>query len=324
MDDDSGLVAAYVLDGKGGGREIGWADIETWTPGDGPLWVHLHRDAGDSIRWLRERSGLDPLSVDALLAEETRPRSFAVGEGLVVILRGVNLNPGADPEDMVSLRLWIDEHRIIGVRARKLMAVSHIREMLVAGQGPSGTGQFLIEVAIQLLERMGHIIQDLDDQTDELEDEMLLTESRDIRHRLADLRHEAIVLRRYLAPQRDAMTRLQTEEVPWIDARLKARLREGTDQLLRYIEDLDSIRERASVIQDELITRLSDQMNRTMYVLTVVATIMLPLGFLTGLLGINVGGIPLAESRWGFAAVCGILAAVVAVQVLLFRKLRWI
>jgi zinc transporter len=225
---------------------------------------------------------------------------------------------------MVSLRLWIDEHRVISLRARKLMAVSHIREMLAAGQGPGGTGQFLTEVAIQLLERMWHTIQHLDDQTDKLEDEMLLTESRDIRHCLADLRHEAIVPRRYLAPRRDAMTRLQTEEVPWIDARLKARLREGADQLLRYIEDLDSIRERASVIQDELIMRVSDQMNRTVYVLTVVATIMPPLGFLTGLLGINVGGIPLAESRWGFLAVCGILAAIVGVQVLLFRKLRWI
>jgi zinc transporter len=65
-------------------------------------------------------------------------------------------------------------------------------------------------------------------------------------------------------------------------------------------------------------------MNRTMYHLTVVASIMLPLGFLTGLLGINVGGIPGAESPWGFAAVCGILAGIVGAQVILFRRLRWL
>jgi zinc transporter len=132
------------------------------------------------------------------------------------------------------------------------------------------------------------------------------------------------VLRRYLAPQRDATARLQSEEQPWIDTREKARLREVTDRVVRYIEDLDSVRDRAAVIQDELASRLSEQMNRTMYHLTVVASIMLPLGFLTGLLGINVGGIPGSETPWAFAAVCAILAAVVAVQVVLFRRLRWL
>ena len=324
MAEDSGLVAAYVLDGRGGGRELGWEGIRAWTSEDGPLWIHLHRKSDDAVRWLREQSGLDPLSVDALLAEETRPRSLVAGDGLIVILRGVNLNRGAEPKDMVSLRLWIDEQRIISLRARKLMAVADIREMLAANRGPGRTVDMLTEMAIRLVDRMSEVIEKLDDRTDELEDEMLKTESRDMRHRLADIRHEAIVLRRYLAPQRDAMMRLQTEEMPWLDARIKARLREGTDRLIRYIEDLDSIRERASVIQDELITRLSDQMNRTMYVLTVVATIMLPLGFLTGLLGINVGGIPLSGSPWGFGVVCATLAAVVAAQVLLFRRLKWI
>ena len=324
MTEDSGLVAAYLLDGGGGGREIGWADIEAWTPGQGALWVHLRRDIDDAIRWLRDKSGLDPLTVDALLAEETRPRSFPVGDGLIVILRGINLNPGADPEDMVSLRMWIDEHRIISVRARRLVAVSDAREMLAAGRGPRGTGEFLTEVAARLVDRMGQVIDDLEDRTDALEDEMLQTESREMRHRLADVRHEAILLRRYLAPQRDAMARLQTENVPWIDDRQKARLREVTDRVVRYIEDLDAVRERASVIQDELTNRLSEQMNRTMYHLTVVASIMLPLGFLTGLLGINVGGIPWADSPWGFAGVCAVLAAVVGAQVVLFRRLKWI
>jgi len=145
-----------------------------------------------------------------------------------------------------------------------------------------------------------------------------------MRRVLAGIRHQAIVLRRYLAPQRDATARLQSENQPWIDAREQARLREVTDRVVRYIEDLDSVRDRAAVIQDELASRLSEQMNRTMYHLTVVASIMLPLGFLTGLLGINVGGIPGGENPWGFAAVCAILAAVVAVQVVLFRRLRWL
>jgi len=324
MTEQQGLVAASILDGRGGGREVGWPEIEAWTPDRGVLWVHLHRGAEDANAWLRQDSGLDPLVVDALLAEETRPRTVAVGRGLLVILRGVNLNPGADPEDMVSLRMWIDAERIVSVRLRRLMAVQDIRERLAQGSGPEAPGDFLVDIATRLVERMGPVIDDLDDRTDELEDRMLTGEGREIRHTLAGIRHQAIALRRYLAPQRDATARLQSEDQPWIDVREKARLREVTDRVVRYIEDLDSVRERAAVIQDELASRLSEQMNRTMYHLTVVASIMLPLGFLTGLLGINVGGIPGTETPWAFAAVCAILAAVVTVQVVLFRRLRWL
>jgi zinc transporter len=324
MNDETGLICAYVLDGQGGGRQAGWSEIAAWNPAQGALWVHLDRSADESQRWLREASGLDPLITDALLAEETRPRSLAIGDGLLVILRGVNLNPGADPEDMISIRMWIDPRRIITTRARRLMAINDLRERLAAGVGPKTTGDFLVQAADRMVGRMGPVIDELNDVVDALEDELVTTESREIRQKLASIRRQAIALRRYLAPQREAMARLQGEGVGWLEAQHRGLLRETTDRVLRCVEDLDAIRERAAVVQDELMNRLSDQMNRTIYVLTVVATIMLPLGFLTGLLGINVGGIPGAENPWGFIAVCLALAALVAAEVWLFRRLKWI
>ncbi len=94
--------------------------------------------------------------------------------------------------------------------------------------------------------------------------------------------------------------------------------------MIRYIEDLDSVRERAAVIQDELMNRISERMNRTMYVLTLVASVMLPLGFITGLLGINVAGIPGSEYPWAFLVVCVTLLALILIEVWLFRRLKWI
>ena len=101
-------------------------------------------------------------------------------------------------------------------------------------------------------------------------------------------------------------------------------MREITDRVVRYLEDLDAVRERAAVIQDELASRNADQMNKTMYVLTVVAAIMLPLGLITGLLGINVGGIPGVDSRYAFLLVCLFLLAIATLQALIFRRLKWI
>ncbi len=136
------------------------------------------------------------------------------------------------------------------------------------------------------------VLSELDDRVDELEDEVLGGESYELRAKIGSLRRETISLRRYLAPQRDAVARLQNERVPWLDEVTRVHLREIADRTTRYVEDLDSARDRAAVTQDELNSRLSERMNKTMYVLSIVAGIFLPLGLLTGLLGINVGGIP--------------------------------
>lgn len=321
---DDGLIAARLLDGEGGGTALDWAGVRSWEPGQGVMWAHLDRAAVEGRAWLEREADLDPLIAEALLAEETRPRVLSVKAGLLVILRGVNLNPGADPEDMVSLRLWTDGHRVITTRARRVMAALDLRDALDNGAGPAGCGAFLVQLAQRLVERLRPVIDALDDGIDDLEERMLADGGRELRLRLHDMRAEAIGLRRYLAPQREALAALQLEDRPWLTGNDKARLREIADRVTRYVEDLDAIRERAAVIQDELMSVLSERMNATMYLLSVVAAIMLPLGFVTGLLGVNVGGIPGSESKWGFAALCLILAVLVAFQVWLFRRKRWL
>ncbi len=323
MTNEDGLIFAYRLNGSGGGQQIGWSEIRKGSQGD-LLWIHLNYLGTEARRWLMEESNIDPLICEALLAAETRPRVVAAGNGLLVILRGVNLNPGADPEDMVSLRMWIDAHRMVTMRSQHLMAIEDLRAATTSGTGPTRAGSFLVEVANRLVERMGDVLADLDDTVDSLEDEMLTAESYQIRPKLASLRRQAISLRRYLAPQREVLSRLQTERVTWLSELDRVRLREVTDRTTRYVEDLDSARDRAAVSQEELNSRLSEQMNNRMYALAVVAGIFLPLGLLTGLLGINVGGIPGTENKWAFVIVCVLLLGLAATMAWVFRRKRWI
>lgn len=177
---------------------------------------------------------------------------------------------------------------------------------------------------------MGPTIEQLSDQVADLEEHLIGTEAggqvdlRDVRRQLIDLRRVAISLRRYVAPQRDALNRLTQLPERWIDEQVRGGLRETLDRVTRITEELDEVRERSAVVQDELMNRISQRMERTMYTLTVVATIMLPLGFLTGLLGINVAGIPGTETPWAFWAVCGALAAMAAAEIWLLKRLKWL
>ncbi|MDT8335970.1 MAG: CorA family divalent cation transporter, partial [Desulfurivibrionaceae bacterium] len=94
--------------------------------------------------------------------------------------------------------------------------------------------------------------------------------------------------------------------------------------LTRYIEDLDQARDGLTVTQEELMSRMSEQLNSRMYVLSLIAAIFLPLSFLTGLLGINIAGIPGAQYQNAFIIFCLFLSAVVVGEIALFRKKNWI
>jgi zinc transporter len=323
MANNDGLIAAYILDGKGGGRKVGWKEIQQWTPTAGLLWVHLHFEAPEAQRWIGEESELEEVVGDALLAEESRPRITTFDDGVLVALRGVNLNPGADPEDMVSLRIWAEKSRIITTRRRKLLSVADLCSAVEKGKGPRTSGEFLEDVADRLMVRMGGVIDELEDKAAELEEAVLTAESHELRPMLASIRRDAINLRRYMAPQREAIARLQSEKISWLAEEDRVRLRETYDRLTRYIEDLDAARERAAVTQEELISRLSEQMDNRMYVLSIVAAIFLPLGFLTGLLGINVGGIPGSEYKAAFFVFCLLLVALVVIEVIIFKRKKW-
>ncbi|MEX0331171.1 MAG: zinc transporter ZntB [Puniceicoccaceae bacterium] len=319
---NSGLLNAFTLNGQGGGNALEWEHIRDWHKEGAPLWVHLDRKSRKAQSWLRHDTGLSPVICNALLAEETRPRAQVFEDGMLVILRGVNLNPGEQPDDMISVRVWIEANRIITLRAPKLMAVSDVRDSLNSGRGPASPMGVLVSIIENLGHRMAPVVANLDELTDQVEESMLEDPDTSLRLNLVNIRRQAIALRRYLAPQREAISYLIGSQAPWIQAAQKAILQECRDAATRYVEDLDSIRERSSIVHEELSARMSEQMNRTMFLLSIVAGIFLPLGFVTGLLGINVGGMPGVDNPYAFGIVCLLLIAMGLFGVWIFRRMR--
>ncbi len=323
---DSPLICAYVFDGEGGAKAVTWDQVKEGVapPESGFFWIHLRRDVAEVEEWFAEQSDLDPVIQDSFFAEESRPRCAFHGDRVVLDLRGVNLNPGADPEDMVSIRLLIEPNRIISVRRRKMMAIEDMRKAIASGRGAKDVGNFVTDLAFRMVERMDPTITDLSEQIDDFEDEYLTIPSGELRAHLGDVRRTAIQLRRYIAPQRDALNRLSVERIPWLSEKNYRHMHEAEDRVVRLVEELDAIRERAAILHDQLTDRRAENMNRSMLILSVVAAIFLPLGFLTGLLGINVGGIPGAVNPFAFWLVCLFALVIVVGEILLFRLLKWI
>ena len=319
-----GLLHALLLDRKGGARSISADEIDNWRPEDGLLWLHLDVAEHSPGEWMQNALGLDPSVIEALSADETRPRSLNFRDGLLTVLRGVNLNPGEDPEDMVSIRLWIERDRIVSTRRRKLLSVQDLKEHLEQGTGPATSGEFLAAVIGRLADRIGAFFDTMEDRLSAIE-EVDAGESVQTRRRsLALLRRQVASVRRFVAPQRDALDRLYRNPGNLLSESEVSQLREEADRVTRYLEDLDLARERAIVLQEELLNELAQLQNTRMYVLSVVAAIFLPLTFVTGLLGMNVGGLPGIDSPRGFLIALVVMLATSAAMLIYFRYRKWL
>jgi zinc transporter len=319
------LLAAYLLDGEGGGTPIEADAIPTAIPAKGTLWLHLDYSQAGAADFLDTLQGLPAHVTDSLVADDTRPRSDPLGQGLLVVLRGVNTNPGADPDDMVSIRMWLEPGRIITTRRRRLKSVEDMEDALDKDEGPTSPGSFLVQLLDRLGFRASSVISDLDAAIDDLESRLDTDIQRvaGLRSELSNLRRQVAVLRRHLAPQRDALERLTRETSPLLSEDLRLKLRDEADIFRRYVEELDLARERAMVAHEQLQSLIAEQQNQRMFLLSVVAAIFLPLSFVTGLLGMNVGGIPGEGRPEAFGILLLLMLGVTVVLVALFRWRRW-
>lgn len=294
------------------------------TDGSADNWVWISLDpAGSGTRnWLEKDAKLDPHVVNAMLASDTRPRCLVSDAGALLILRGVNLDPAARPTDLISIRIWIENDRIITVHHRPLGAISYIQQTYEHNHGPKNPVELVVALAHRMLERMRVVVQEHEIEVDRLEDESHVGHLSKLRSRLNHVRHSIVPLRRYLAPQRDAFVVLRQAKLKWLDDWWRSHLREIADEVGRHIDALDAIRETAHIVQDTLNGRIAERTNSMLVILSIGAAAFLPLNLFVGLLGANVGGIPGGGNPYGFWGVIGVLAALLLAEYAIYRKLR--
>ena len=317
-------VIAFLLDKKGGAVELSYEELNNVNTNGKILWAHFDYSSPEAIEWITSKSGIDSIAIDALLTQETRPRTTILNDSLLIALRGVNLNKNSKPEDMVSIRLFISTDLIISTRKRDILSVAEIVDILKKGIGPKSSSEFLTELTYRITARMEDVINQIEDRTDSLEENLMDSVDLKFRNEILSIRRETIILRRYLFPQKEALNKLYSDKITWINEYERIELRETNDQLMRHIEELDTIRDKVSLIQEELSNTLSDQMNKKMYILSIISAIFLPLTFLTGLLGINIGGIPGAQNDNAFYIFSIILVMVTSAQFYIFKKKKWL
>ncbi len=265
----------------------------------GFIWCHVDTRDEAPLAWLQQQAGLTTPVVLALTAVETRPRCEQMDEGALINLRGLGDTPEDDPDPLVSIRLWAEQGRAISVGLRTLAAMEHVRAKMEAG-AIRDPGDLVSILAISITHGLDPEIVALGDTIDECEASLDRDQAWRNRRHIGKARSLAISYRRFVVPQRQALERMAQLDSPWLQDDDRLHLREAADRFARMGEELEAVRERSALLHEQLSDLRSEQIETRALLLSVVALIFLPLTFLTGLFGMNVGGIPFAEDPNGF------------------------
>jgi zinc transporter len=284
-------------------------------------WCHFDLSDPDLPGFLAGR--VPDIPAAALTAPETRPRCDAYDEGLILNLRGVNLNADGPVDQMVSVRMWVTRSMVVTVRMRKVFALNAMREEAEAGRAPSTPIGFVAVLTTALMTRVRDTVFALGTRVDQMEDGVI-EDALPLPADLVEDRRMAIRLRRYLGPQRDALLGLVDTHTVMMSKGQRARLREQTNMAKLAVEELDGLISRMTAVQDHNAAHTAKFQARNGYVLSLVAAVFLPLGFITGLFGVNVGGMPGVESNWAFALLCLAMVALMVGVVWVLRRMRWL
>jgi len=287
-------------------------------------WTHVNFSDPADAAWIRQQSGIAPIVAEAMLSDESRPRTLHADNGILVILRGVNLNAGSEVEDMISVRLWLEKDRVVTASRRPLKSLERIRQLTEQGTGPDSPAAFAIQLISALSSFIGEVTDGIESKLEEAEDNVNDADAILKNSPFSVVRRQSARIRRYLTPQREALDSLARNPEPVFNDAQTQELREQTNLITLVLEDLDLVRERALVAQEEFLGMIANEQNNRMLLLSIVAAIFLPLSFLTGLMGMNVAGLPGTVNHRAFGIIVALMALIAILILLLFRARKWL
>lgn len=317
-------MSVIVFDGRGGVRKLtDEEETQPYTvPQKGFVVISGNARSPDFKVWLREELG-DFIS-DMISVPSTRTRCVVMEDKAMVMLRVPR--PNASPEDVGRqlLSLWLEKGKVIVSSELNIPEFLGVAQWQASHHAPLSPADLVARLGLRAADRLEPLIERLGDNLDSIEEGLMLDRKSDVRAKLAHLRRNLISFRRLIWPQRDVLNTLEIEDLSFFSPRDRVRLREASSRSARLGDELQALSERAVLVHEQILDTRAEQMNKTMLLLTAVTVILMPLTVISGVLGMNVEGIPYAGSPYAFWVVTGILATIGALLFLVMRRVKWL
>ena len=310
--DKNGLIWGYRFSPDRAAEAVDLDAISDFLAGqpqeDGAfVWLHFPLSNQGSERFFRRSLDLPEGFLESLRSEVGSTR-LELDEGrLIAVIHDVLFDSTFDTSDVGTTSLCIAPTLVVSARLRPLRSVDQLRAAVRAGQHFRSPVELLAHLLRDQASVLGDIVRKSSARVDQIEDRLLTNRIATDRKELGALRRNLVRLQRLLAPEPTALFRLLNRPPAWIGREDVADLRQAAEEFSTAIGDSAALVERVKLIQEELAALVNEQTGRTLFVLTMVTVLALPINLVAGLFGMNVGGVPLANSSRGFAVVLGML-----------------
>jgi magnesium transporter len=321
------METCYVFDKQSGLR----TDLETRAALEGAkdphqvVWINLSEPTPEQLETISQALNLHELTLEDLQNARVRPKVEEFEDHIFVVFKALNLNEGEDILDVINLNMLLFKNVLITAHLKPLVS---IRELLEEeSKRPAciqrGPAFVMYTILDRIVDEYFPMMDELDDTTEEIQSHIFERFDPDVSSRIFEWKTRVAHLRRRVGPQREMLMNLANRPHPLIPAKIQVYFRDVYDHLIRIHDNLESYRDILQGAMDSYMTQVSNRMNEVMKVLSIVATIMLPLGILTGLYGTNFEVLPGAKGEYSFWIFVGGMLAVAAGAAIFFRLRRW-
>jgi zinc transporter len=333
--DDAGLICGYLFDAGSAqpvravdsSRAAEWlarhAGHEDGTADRAYMWLHFNLSHAPAERWLARHAGLSEVFYETLKDGLHSTRIERADDSLIAVINDVHFEFSFEPSDISTLWISVGPRLVVTARSQPLRSVDALRTAVKAGDAPKSSSELLEHLMREQADVLVKIVRDGTARIDSIEDELLAGRLDHKRARLGMLRRVLVRLQRLLAPEPAALFRLLQTPPHWMSESDSQQLRAASEEFSVVLRDMSALQERIKLLQEEIAANVNEDNNRSLFVLTVVTVLALPINITAGLFGMNVGGIPLAEHKHGFWILVGLVVTFTAVAAwLAFRKKR--
>lgn len=327
--DSAGLVCGYFLAEGAAPQPVDSAQAAQWlaqraahasaassTHSSEPrtfLWLHFNLSHAQAVRWMERHADLPAAFFDALKDRSVSTRIERDDDTLIAVLNDAHFDFAFEPSDIATLWTSVAPHLMVTGRTRPLRSVDALRTALRTGNAPSSSVALLAELMRTQASGLVDIVRGVTQRIDDIEDALLAGRLDHKRARLGVLRRLLVRLQRLMAPEPAALFRLLQHPPAWMGADAAQELRDSTEEFSVVLRDMQGLQERIKLLQEEIAASVQEANSRSLFVLTVVTVLALPINILAGLFGMNVGGVPLADNAHGFWVIVAVVAAFTAV-----------
>lgn len=290
-------------------REIDQALPHLQGQGAGFVWLHFNLSHAGTLPWLQAHAGLSEEFFEALDTGSRSTRLERDGDALFGVINDLTFDFGFDASDVSTLWVAARERVVISARRQALRAIDRLRTEVKDGasiESPAALVEHLLRWQADELQR---IVRRSAERVDDIEDELLAGR---FAHgaELARLRRVLVRLQRLLAPEPSALQRLLVNPPDWVSETDIERLHGANEEFALVLRDIANLQERSKLMQDEAASRVAEANGRSLFTLTMVTVLALPINLIAGLFGMNVSGIPGSGGSAGFWSVLGVIAII--------------